>query len=440
MYGMRVFYRYGCVLALLCGISACQQQTSVRLMVVNPLDSVAQIVTKSMQGNVDTTVHVYRTEVLNQANDTSIGHTSIWHTNAQEFEALLSNGWSNVALVEGFNSEKTLYGERLVANGIHVIARQPLVIDVKGYERLGNMYRTAAETKAWIYELTPERFDSTVQLLKMLLYAEEWTGGVTKGTLSKPAISITSRKQFAQWSNGQILKRPAWFFDAKRQGDGFVNLVPMVDVMNWIILPEQDMNYDHVVRLYGAKRWQTFLNRYQYQNLTGDDHYPDFLRGSMDGANSIAVFSNAELAYTLNGVHIVVKEIWDYDGEEENGSKYDVLVHTERMDLSIKSYSEEQEGLISIQLANKAEDSAFEESLKTMLHKSKIADVKLEKINQGLYQITIGSPLVHKETCLALSVQQFLKYWKEGSMPSWESSFQRAKYRLIMEAIQLASE
>lgn|GEM_PF-1449288 len=408
-------------------------------MVVNPLDSLAQIVTKSMQGSVDTTVHVYSTEVLGQYNDTSIGHTSIWHTTAHEFEELLSNGWANVALIEGFNSEKTEYGERLVANGIHVLARQPLVIDVKGYERLDNMYRTAAETKAWIYELTPERFDSTVQLLKMLLSVKDWTGGVTIGTLSKPAIRITSRRQFARWSNGEILKRPAWFFDAKRQGDGLVNLVPMVDALNWIILPEQDIDYDRVVRLYGAKRWQTFLNRYQYQTLTGNDHYPNFLRGSMNGANSIAVFSNAELAYTLNGVHIRIKEIWDYDGEEGNGSKYDVLVHTKRMDLSVKSYSDGQ-GLISIQLAKKAEDSAFEEGLKTMLHKSKIADTKFEKINQGLYQITIGSPLVRQETYLGLSVQQFLEYLKEGIIPSWESSFQRAKYRLITDAIQLASE
>lgn len=429
---MKHFFKNIAILVLLGGILSCQEQSHIALVVINPQDSTTHTVVRSMADQLDTLVTVFNPLYSPYLKDNTTFRVAETHT-TDIMGALLSGGKANVAYVGGFNTERGVLGERLTANGITVLSRQPLVAGRLSMQYLQNMYRSAAETKALIYDLVPARFYEEAVIVKALLTQQEFSGGLIAGSEDAPAIVMTRHLNFVEWKDGNMIQRPVWFFDVNRQGDGFSGLAPYLDLVNWITLPEQKLDYIADVKLLKSRKWPALLNRYEFANLTGQQSYPDELKTYINPYNELAVSSNAEIRYLLRGKAVSVAVDWDYDSEENRGDTFEGILQAVNFTVEVKS--EDRHNIIYITPKESAGQQVFEQKLQEILAKTGIQAVNFEQTAAGKYKILLpeGNDR-NPDKYMASSVRTFVDYYKKGRVPEWETSFILAKYQLISDA------
>ncbi|MGO8056564.1 putative oxidoreductase C-terminal domain-containing protein, partial [Rhizobium leguminosarum] len=74
------------------------------------------------------------------------------------------------------------------------------------------------------------------------------------------------------------LTRPAWFLDTRQQGEGIVDVMThLVDLVQWECFPGQTIDYAKDISVTNAKRWATPVSLNQFQTITKQDSFPDFL-------------------------------------------------------------------------------------------------------------------------------------------------------------------
>ncbi|MGJ1267458.1 putative oxidoreductase C-terminal domain-containing protein [Sphingobacterium spiritivorum] len=429
---MKQFFRNIAILVLLGGMLSCQEQSHIALVVINPQDSTAHTVVRSMADDLDTLVTVFNPSYSPYLQENTAFRVAETHT-TDIIGALLSGRKANVAYIGGFNTERGALSERLTANGIAVFGHQPLVAGRQSMQYLQNMYRSAAETKALIYDLVPARFYEEAVIVKALLTQQEFSGGLIAGSEDTPAIVMTRHLNFVEWKDGNMIQRPVWFFDVNKQGDGFSGLAPYLDLVNWITLPEQKLDYAADVKLLKSRKWPALLNRYEFANLTGQQSYPDELKTYINPYNELAVSSNAEIRYLLQGKAVSVAVDWDYDSEENRGDTFEGMLHAVNFTVEVKS--EDRRNIIYITPKASADKQVFEKKLQEILAKTGIQAVNFERTAEGKYKILLPEGINRNpDKYMASSVRTFVDYYKKGVIPEWETSFILAKYQLISDA------
>ncbi|MGJ1431404.1 putative oxidoreductase C-terminal domain-containing protein [Sphingobacterium spiritivorum] len=429
---MKHFFKNIAFLVLLTGMMSCQEQSHIALVVINPMDSTVNTVVSSMADQLDTLVTVF-----NPSHSPSLTANPAFRVadiqTTDVIGKLLSGSKANVAYLDGFNTERGMLGERLTANGIAVLAQQPLVAGKQSMQHLQNMYRTAAETKALIYDLVPARFYEEAVIVKALVAQQEFSGGLIAGSEEAPAIVINRHFNFVEWKQGDMIQKPLSFFDVNKQGDGFAGLASYLDLVNWITLPEQKLDYAADVRLIKARKWPALLNRYQFANLTGQQSYPDELKAYVNPYNELAVSSNAEIRYLLRGKSVAVTVAWDYDSEESKGDTFEGVLQT--INFTVEVRSEDRRNIIYITAKESADKPGFEKKLQETLAKTGIQAVNFELTADGKYKIVLPEGNNRNpDKYLASSVKAFVSYYQKGAVPEWETSFIKAKYQLISDA------
>ena len=118
-------------------------------------------------------------------------------------------------------------------------------------------------------------------------------GKLETGSPERPAVEFKGVHYFSKTVAGAPLKRPAWFFDTRQEGDGLTDVAThLVDLAQWEAFPEQALSPGDV-KVASARRWATPIAAAQFQKVTGLAQFPDFLqRDVRDGA--LQDFANGE--------------------------------------------------------------------------------------------------------------------------------------------------
>ena len=187
-----------------------------------------------------------------------------------------------------------------------------------------------------------------------------------------------------------------------------------------------------------ARRWTTPITVAQFKESTNADSFPSYL--SKDVKNGVLeVYSNGEMNYTIKGVHAKVSVVWNFEAPKGGGDTHYSLTRGTKANLIIKQGKEEayKPTLFIKSISN---DAAYEKTLQENFAKLEktYPGIQLKKQND-MWEVVIPESYSHgHEAQFADVANKFLKYLKEGNMPTWEVPNMLAKYYTTTQALEVA--
>jgi predicted dehydrogenase len=427
----------------------------IRLITLDPGHFHAALVQKSMYDSVSPTVHVYAPEGLDveehlkriQGFNTREDDPTSWQQTVYKgddyLERMLADRAGNVVVVAGNNKKKTAYLKAAVDAGLNVLSDKPMCIDAAGWDLLRQAFDSARQSGVLLYDIMTERYEITSILQKELAHLPDLFGQMQVGTPEDPAITKESVHHLFKYVAGQPLKRPAWYFDVRQQGEGIVDVAThLVDLVMWGAFPEEVIDYERDIRMISARHWPTMVTRRQYERVTGLSEFPDYLRGGVDDQGVLSYYCNGEMIYTLRGVHSKVSVIWDYEAPEGGGDTHYSIMRGSKANIIIQQGREENyKPELYVEPAGGTSPEQLAATLETAIVglNEKYPGLGLEA-KENRWRVTVPDRYrVGHEAHFAQVTKKFLQYLAEGRLPDWEIPNMIAKYFVTTQALRMAA-
>ncbi len=440
------------IAAFVLGCTPKKENSKVKLMTLDPGHFHAALIQKTSYKDIDPTVDVYAPEgpevkdFLNKIEGYNIRtkKPTNWivktHFSEDYLEKMIVEKPGNVMVVSGKNSKKIDYILAAVNAGLNVYADKPLVVDQDGFKKLEKVFEIAKKKNLLVYDIMTERFEVTTGIQKALSMKPEVFGMLLDGSPSKPSISKESIHHLSKNVSGKPLVRPAWFLDTNQQGEGIVDVTThLVDLVQWEAFPNQIINRSDI-EIISAKRWTTNLAPNQFKNITGLDSYPEYLQKDVE-SDTLNIYCNGEINYTIKGKHAKVSVIWNYKAPEGTGDTHQSIMRGTKSDLIIKQG--EDESFKPTLYVSAKKGANFESNLNQALQSLQgfYPGIKADKMSDLQWKIVIPKVLkIGHEAHFSQVTNNFLKYFKESKLPEWEVPNMISKYYTTTEAYKKAIE
>ena len=426
--------------------------TKLQLITLDPGHFHAALVQKSMYADVDSVVHVYAPEgqevkshlSLVDSYNTRTENPTTWkqqvYTGQDYLEKMFAEKAGNVVVIAGNNKLKTDYISRSVESGLNVLADKPMAIDLDGFNKLVKAFESAKKNKVLLYDIMTERYEINSMLQKEFAHLPAF-GQLEKGTPENPSVTKVSVHHFFKNVSGKPLVRPAWFFDVKQQGEGITDITThLVDLVQWECFPDQVLDYKKDVEIVSAKRWATSISAEQFEKLTKQKEYPEYLKIDVkDGM--LSTYSNGEINYRLKGIHAKISVTWDFQAPEGTGDTHFSVMRGTQASVVIKQGKEQNfKPTLYIEPSAKTDLKAFEKAIQADLKQlnSKYPGVELKKVGGGWEVLIPDTYKVSHEDHFAQVTKKYLECLKKGQLPAWEVPNMIAKYYTTTKAREKA--
>jgi len=448
----------GIVILMVCSCDNAANNTAKKwtLMTLEPAHFHASLIQKSMSEALDSNCFVYGSadnvvkahlDLLDGYNNRKDEPTS-WNPHVyigNDFlEKMLHDKPGNIVVLAGNNKQKTEYIVQSAAAGINVLADKPMAINVEQFKQLQESFDLAEKENVLIYDIMTERYDIYAILQKELIHEKSVFGDFKEGSLEDPTIIKKSLHHFYKEVSGKPLIRPTWYYDTQQEGEGLVDVTThAIDLIQWQCFPEQIFDYEKDIKILHSTRWSTAIAKDQFTRSTGATSFPSFLSKDLHN-DTLRVFSNGELNYSLKGIHAKVQVEWAFQAKDGAGDTHSSEIKGTRSTIVIKQEaSQNYKPELVIQPANTKEFSADE--LKEVVAgfsriSEKIPGIVFVKKGKG-YTVEIPAELkTGHEAHFANVASKFLSYLEKGQMPKWEKSFMLAKYYVTTKALEMAKD
>lgn len=312
--------------------------------------------------------------------------------------------------------------------GMAVLADKPWVLGAEQEPLL----RAALGGPPLALDIMTERHEIVWRLARALVRAPEVFGEFA-GTDDLPAIELFSTHQLYKQVSGQTLRRPAWYFDVARQGDGIVDVPShLVDLVQWLLGgPPCDVDTD-VGRL-RARRWCTPVPADAFERITGVPAWPPALWRYV-GGGALQLAANGELRHSLRGLPVRVHSVWALSEEPASDHNRGVLRGT-RAEVEVTQGVGDPEAR-SVTVRPVADAAAVGRALETAVAgwSQAFPGLAVHSVPGG-YALTVPAALVTPhETNFARVLDRFLAHLDVGDWPADEVANLRAKYTLLGRA------
>ena len=218
---------------------------------------------------------------------------------------------NSVVVLAGRNDRKADYALAAVKAGMNVLADKPLAIDATGLEKLEEAVEIARKRRLAFMDLMTDRTDVHTRLTAALLREKEVFGDFRPSSPVNPAVVCESSHHFLKTVNGSELRRPSWYYDVARQGEGIVDVTTHVlDAIQRAVCPETELGRNDV-RICSARTWTTPVTIEDYRESTGYSEWPTALRSAVDARNVLQCMANGNFTCSLRGVHAKVGVMWN---------------------------------------------------------------------------------------------------------------------------------
>jgi len=428
----------------------------VRLITLDPGHFHAALVQKFMYPQVDPVVNVYspggpdldqhlaRIESYNNRAD----NPTKWEEKAlvapDFLRVMLKEKRGNVVVLSGNNKYKTDFIYESIDAGLNVLADKPMAINSDDFGLLRKAFALAEKRGVLLYDIMTERYEITSILQRELAQFPEVFGMLDPGTAEDPSVVIESTHHFFKEVSGKPLIRPAWFFDVRQQGEALPDVgTHLVDLVQWICFPDVTLDWKKDVNVYAARHWPTRLTPEQFQKATGLTEFPAFLKKDVDADGLLNVFQNGEVRYTLHGIHVKVRPLWNFEAPEGTKDSHYARLRGTKASLEVRqgpAQNYQPTLYVEARYGTKQED--LESALKAAVQQlqAKYPGIEAKSLGQ-LSQIVIPEKYaVGHEAHFGAVTEAFLKYLAEDKLPSWEVPNMLAKYYTAIEAYKLSRQ
>lgn len=447
-----------------CGTNGSRHETSkndssmirnykVHLITVDPGHFHAALVQKIMYEQVSPDVYVYAPEGpdyqqhlgrIKAYNSRAVNPTSwneIPYTGSGFFEKMLSDKAGNVVVLAGNNQKKTEYITKSINAGLNVLSDKPMIINTEDFAALQEAFTAANEKGVLLYDIMTERYEVTTILQKLLSQNEKIFGKLKSGSIEEPAVSKISVHHFSKIVSGNPLRRPAWYFDVKQQGEGIVDVTThLVDLVQWECFPADILNPSDI-EMISAKRWPTVISKEEFRNVTGLEEFPEYLQKDITGGK-LNVFANGEMVYKIKGTVAKVSVEWKYQAPAGGGDTHYSVMHGTKCDLIIKQGVDEKFlPTLYIEPAKGSSINDFTSELTEAIKSLPYDSLHIDAVSKTTLKINVPVKYrVSHEEHFGQVTAKFLEYLNEGKLPVWEVPGMITKYYTTTSALKLARE
>ena len=442
------------LVALGLAVSAAAAEPGVRLITLDPGHFHAALIQKEMYPGVDPTVHVYaplgpdllahlgRISAFNRRAENPTAWRLEVHAGPDPLERMLREKPGNVVVISGRNRGKM---DRILASvegGLNVLADKPWLIAAADFPKLERALDLAERKGLVAYDVMTERSEISTILQGELARDPRVAGTVGPGSESEPAVEMESVHHLMKVVSGSVNLRPAWFFDTEEQGEALGDVAShLVDLVPFLLHPGQAIDYRSEIRVLGAKKWPTVLDRAQLLRLTGEKQLDPVLASRLAG-DKLDYYANGEVSYTLRGTHVRLKALWNYEAPEGGGDTHVAIVRGSRAHVEIRQGAEQKWRpelyVVPVKPEDKAEVRAALEARVAELAKARPG---LTVEDEGA-RLRVGIPdryRVGHEPHFAEVTGRFLGYLKDpATLPKWEKANMLAKYWVTTQAVELS--
>lgn len=436
------------------GVSLRSTDASVELMTLDPGHFHAALIQQEMYPGVADVVHVYaplgpdlvghlnRIAQFNSREENPTRWQLEIHTTPEPLERMLDERPGNVVVLSGRNRGKI---DRILASakaGLHVLADKPWIISASDFSKLEASLDAAEENDVVAYDVMTERYEITTIVQRELVQDEAVIGEVVAGTVAEPAVHLESVHHLMKTVAGVPNLRPAWFFDTKQQGEGLSDVgTHLVDLVPWMLFPEQGIEYRKDIQLDSAKRWPTTISLADFRRVTGEDDFPSFLAQDIS-EGELQYFSNTEVSYVLRGIHVGVKVAWNFEAPPGAGDTHLAGVRGSKAHIEVRQGAEEKyRPELYVLPVNDAERGAIVSAVKNRIAQlqSRYPGVAVEEMDDRIHISVPDKYRTGHESHFAEVTRQFLEYVRAPeTVPAWEKANMLAKYYVTTEGVELS--
>jgi len=430
-----------------------QKDYPVTLMTIDPGHFHASLVQKSMYPQVNPTAYVYapkgqdvqehlaRIKQYNTRQQDPTTWNEVVYTGPDYLQKTLAEKPGNVVMLAGDNQKKIDYIKASVEAGLNVFSDKPMVIDAAGYEVLKQAFETAEAKDVLLYDIMTERYEITTMLQKELAHQGAIFGDLKQGSVEDPSIVKESVHHFFKYVSGNPLKRPAWFFDTAKQGEGIVDVTThLVDLVMWEAYPEEPVTIEQV-KVVGASRWPTVLTSAEFKEVTQEKDYPASLKANVNEENALPVYANGQIDFTVRDVHARVKVLWNYKAPEGAGDTHYSIMKGTKANVIIRQGAEENyRPELFVEAAEGADAAALNSELFKWAVEIQRKFPGVRVLRKGdLWQITIPDRYREgHEAHFARVTEKYLQFLQDGKLPAWEKQNMLTKYHVTTTALEKA--
>jgi len=427
--------------------------SDVKIMTLDPGHFHAALVQKEMYPRVSPVVNIYAplgfdlTEHLNRIARFNLRkeNPTNWrleiHTGNDPLERMLREKPGNVVIISGRNQGKIDRIKASVDAGLNVLVDKPWIIRGEDFSKLEATLNKADSGKLIAYDIMTERYEITTILQKELIHAPEVFGEIVKGSESDPAVYIESIHHILKLVAGAPNIRPWWFFDVKQQGEGVSDVgTHLADLTQWMIFPEQPIDYRKDIAVLSGKRWPTVMTLAEFKRVTNEPVFPDAVSANVKD-EKLDYYCNGSMIYALRGVYIKFDVIWNYEAPAGGGDTHVAIFKGTKSRLEIRQGKEEN---WKTELYVVPNDSANKTEIFGVLKKkvsalqTRYPGVGVEDLGEKL-KVTIPDKYRDgHEAHFAEVTRRFLEYLRNPkAMPAWEKPNMLAKYYTTTKGLEM---
>jgi predicted dehydrogenase len=428
----------------------------VRLMTLDPGHFHAALVQKEHYPEVARRAHVYaplgpdliahlgRLAGFNQRRE----HATSWeievHAGPDPLGRMLAEQPGNVVVLSGRNRGKIDCILAAVQAGLNVLADKPWVIAADDLPKLEAALSSAATHGLVVLDIMTERHEITSILQRALVNDREVFGDIVAGTAEEPAIFMESVHYLMKMVAGAPNRRPAWFFDVDQQGEGLTDVgTHLVDLVPWILFPDQSIDYRRDLQILAARRWPTVMRRADFQKVTGEPNFPGYLAANVQ-EDRLNYFCNTLVSYTLRGIHIKLNILWDFEAEAGAGDVHLAVFRGSRSRVEVRQGKEQAFRPELYVVPERGSDKAdVLRAVRARIAKLQADYPGVEVSDQGerLWIAVPDALRIGHEAHFAQVTSLFLGYLKEPDrMPAWERPNMLAKYYVTTHGVAMSRE
>ncbi|HVF88110.1 MAG TPA: putative oxidoreductase C-terminal domain-containing protein [Pyrinomonadaceae bacterium] len=431
-----------------------ERAAEVRFITLAPGHFHAALVLKEMYPGVSKQVSVYapldadlidhlqRISLFNNRKDNPTSWEINAKTGADFLERMLKERPGNVVVLSGRNQGKIDLVNSSLNAGLNVLVDKPWILYPADLPKMEVALDTAEKRGLIAYDIMTERHEITTMLQKEIVNDTATFGKVLPGTEREPGVYMESVHHLMKTVAGVPNPRPARFFDIEQQGEGINDVgTHLVDLVPWMLFPEQPIDYRRDIQVLSAERWPTVVSRENFQRITREAEFPAYLSANVKD-DQLQLFANTDVLYRLRGIHVRLKPLWNYEAPAGAGDTHLAVFRGTLARVEVRQ-GKEQKYVPELYVV--PNDASRKTAVLAALRKkiealqSKFPGIAIEDSGAELH---INIPAKYREgheAHFAAVTKQFLSYLKNPkSLPAWEKTNMLAKYYVTTKAVEMS--